>query len=243
MQLLEGPCRTPVKTHTLLWQPPAAAGVLVLCVSWQLLRKFQRGALCPLTPITASSLTTQPGMTADPQPMVTRLPMHTSAVPSREAQAAQHVVNTACCAFPVSLLMPLPVKEAPYRAAACSGTSPGDKCHAGDNCRPELQHVIDGNCTLGCYLLKIPGRPCDSTSRTVELDTAVLHSVCHHKGEVINHGAIANGEAIWLIAAVAGQQGQVCRHTDQGQQCGHCIARRNCCRHTVQLGCATTTWS
>lgn len=54
--------------------------------------------------------------------------------------------------------------------------------------------------------------------RTVELDTAVLHSVGHDKGQVINHRAIPNGETVWLIAADTEQQGQVGRYTGQGQQ-------------------------
>lgn len=55
---------------------------------------------------------------------------------------------------------------------------------------------------------------------TVELDASVLSGVCHHKGQVINHCAITNGQAVRLVAAGihntnrAGQTGQSARCTE-----------------------------
>lgn len=36
---------------------------------------------------------------------------------------------------------------------------------------------------------------------TVEFEAAVLNSVRHHKGALVDHGAVANGEAVGLLTA------------------------------------------
>jgi hypothetical protein len=43
---------------------------------------------------------------------------------------------------------------------------------------------------------------------TMELQAAVLNGVCHDEGHLVNHSAISNCEAVWLLAAASKTRGR-----------------------------------
>jgi hypothetical protein len=157
--------------------------------------------------MTASSPMIQPGITAEPHPMVTRLPMHTSAGQT----ACKHTTDTgfrmlsanvSACIMP-SVPHIIGVKSMQQRWLGPH--MPFQPCFpfgwhcilmglAGASLNSTSMLIA---CKVGCIsmglCLEHSPRPHCSVLLTVELYASVLCGVCHHEGQVINHGAVTDG--------------------------------------------------